>query len=107
MGDLLLEIGKLVKEYEDGVSVEKTKEEDLYSINQVIDLYPMLSKHILTNAINNSELKVTWIGNKRYFNLSDIDDYLQKKQDKVVNDIPENLKVGGIKHSKTFKQKSS
>lgn len=91
MGDLLLEIGKLVKEYEDGVSVEKTKEEDLYSINQVIDLYPMLSKHILTNAINNSELKVTWIGNKRYFNLSDIDDYLQKKQDKVVNDIPEKL----------------
>lgn len=91
MGDLLLEIGKLVKEYEDGVSVEKTKEEDLYSINQIIDLYPMLSKHILTNAINNSELKVTWIGNKRYFNLSDIDDYLQKKQDKVVNDIPEKL----------------
>ncbi len=91
MGDLLLEIGKLVKEYEDGVSIEKTKEEDLYSINQVIDLYPMLSKHILTNAINNSELKVTWIGNKRYFNLSDIDDYLQKKQDKVVNDIPEKL----------------
>lgn len=91
LGDLLLEIGKLIKEYEDGVSIEKTKDEELYSINQVIDLYPILSKHILTNAINNNELKVTWIGNKRYFNLNDIDNYLSKKQDKKVNDIPEKL----------------
>ncbi len=91
MGDLLLEIGKLIKEYEDGVSIEKTRDEDLYSINQVIDLYPMLSKHILTNAINNGQLKVTWIGNKRYFSLGDIDDYLAKNHEKVVNDIPEKL----------------
>lgn len=51
----------------------------------------MLSKHILTNAINNGELKVTWIGNKRYFNLTDIDNYLSKKQDKVINDIPKKI----------------
>ena len=80
-----------MKEYEDGASIENLKEDDLYSINQVIDLYPMLSKHILTNAINNSELKVIWIGNKRYFKLSDIDTYLSKKQNKVVNDIPEKI----------------
>lgn len=91
MGDLLLEIGKVLKEYEEGASTEKIKEDNLYSINQIIDLYPILSKHILTNAINNNELKVTWIGNKRYFNLNDIDNYLSKKQDKTVNDISEKL----------------
>ncbi len=94
MGDLILNIGKLIKEYEDGTIIEKTdtaKADDLYSINQVIELYPLLSKHIITNAINNGDLKVTWVGNKRYFNLSDIDDYLSQKQEKVVNDVPEKL----------------
>lgn len=57
----------------------------------MIDLYPLLSKHILTNAINNGELKVTWIGNKRYFSLSDIDNYLKQKEEKVVNDVPETI----------------
>lgn len=86
-----MEIGKLIKQYEDGTVIEKTKEENLYSINQVIEIYPMLSKHILTNAINNGELKVTWIGNKRYFSLTDIDTYLSKKQEKVINDIPQKI----------------
>ena len=67
------------------------KEEDLYSINQVIEIYPMLSKHILTNAINSGELKVTWIGNKRYFALTDIDNYLSRKQEKIMNDIPQKI----------------
>lgn len=51
----------------------------------------MLSKHILTNAINNGELKVTWIGNKRYFTLNDIDSYLSQKQETVVNNLPRQL----------------
>ena len=63
----------------------------MYSINQVIQLYPLLSKHLITNAINSGELKVTWIGNKRYFKLNDIDDYLKQKQEKVVNSIPETI----------------
>ena len=32
LGDLLLEIGKLIKAYEDGVWIEKQKDEGLYSI---------------------------------------------------------------------------
>lgn len=93
MGDLVLEIGKLIKNYENGnnndSNCDSKKDEDLYSINQVIELYPLLSKHIITNAINNGELKVTWIGNKRYFSLNDIDNYLENKQEQVVNNVPE------------------
>ncbi|MBE6152767.1 MAG: helix-turn-helix domain-containing protein [Firmicutes bacterium] len=93
LSDLFFEIGKLVKAYEDNSSIvkEEKDEEKLYSINQVIQLYPLLSKHLITNAINGGELKVTWIGNKRYFKLNDIDDYLKQKQEKVVNSIPETI----------------
>lgn len=93
LSDLLFEIGNIVKAYEENIIIEKEPkvEEELYSISQVIQLYPMLSKHILTNAINSGKLKVTWIGNKRYFNLNDIDDYLKLKQEKIVNNIPETI----------------
>lgn len=93
LSDLLFEIGNIVKAYEENIIIEKEPkvEEELYSIGQVIQLYPMLSKHILTNAINNDKLKVTWIGNKRYFNLNDIDDYLKLKQEKIINNIPETI----------------
>lgn len=93
LSDLLFEIGKMVKAYEDNTYFikEEKVEEELYSINQIIQLYPLLSKHLITNAINNGELQVTWIGNKRYFKLNDIDDYLKLKQEKVNNNIPSTI----------------
>lgn len=77
----------MIKDYEKFDSSQIRQEDSLYSINQVIELYPILSKHIITNAINNNDLKVTWIGNKRYFNLKDIDDYLLNHQEKINNNV--------------------
>lgn len=80
---MLLEIGKIIKEYENGTTTEpEITNKDLYSINQVIELYPILSKHIITNGINDGSLKVTWIGNKRYFKLEDIDVFIKNNQEK-------------------------
>lgn len=95
LGDLVLNIGKLIKEYEKGITNEKeeiTKNDNLVSINEVIEIYPLLSKHLITNAINNGDLKVTWIGNKRYFRLEDIDSYLKYKEDKNSNNISDTIK---------------
>ena len=92
LSDLFIEIGQLIKKYENNTYVESEnieKENVLYSINQVIELYPLLSKHILTNAINNGELEVTWIGNKRYFKLIDIDNYLKQKSGIITNNMPD------------------
>lgn len=84
----------MIKKYEEGTPTknETKNNEDLYNINQVIEIYPLLSKHLLTNAINNGELKVTWIGNKRYFSLNDIDNYLKAKQEIVKNNAPNIIK---------------
>jgi len=93
LSDLFFEIGNVIKNYEESsyVKEEIKVNDELYSINQIIELYPLLSKHILTNAINNGELKVTWLGNKRYFNLNDINEYLKLKQETVHNTVPETL----------------
>ncbi len=89
LGDLIYEIGKLIKEYENDSPIDDSKNNDLYSINQIIELYPLLSKHIITNAINDGNIKVTWIGNKRYFKLEDIENYLMTKNEK--NNIPNTI----------------
>jgi len=93
LSDLFFEIANVIKNYEENsyVKEEIKVNDELYSINQIIELYPLLSKHILTNAINNGELKVTWLGNKRYFNLNDINEYLKLKQETVHNSVPETL----------------
>jgi len=93
LSDLFFEIANVIKNYEENsyVKEEIKVNDELYSINQIIELYPLLSKHILTNAINNGELKVTWLGNKRYFNLNDINEYLKLKQETVHNTVPETL----------------
>ena len=93
--EVLCVINNLIKEYEEGITAESesiTKNDDLFSINQVIEIYPLLSKHIITNAINNGDLKVTWVGNKRYFRLEDIDSYLKYKEDKNSNNISDTIK---------------
>ena len=92
LGDLVFEIGKLIKEYETGTIPENdNKDNELYNINQIIELYPLLSKHIITNGINDGNLKVTWIGNKRYFKLEDIEEFIKTKQEKSNSMIPTTL----------------
>ena len=57
---------------------EKTSQ--LYGIEEILRIYPLLSKHLITNAINKNDLKSYWIGNKRYFYLSDIEDYINSNK---------------------------
>lgn len=78
LSELFIEIGELIKSYEDNVRLGKVKQdvEQLYSIGEIIEIYPKLTKHILTKAINSGVLPVTWVGNERCFYLKDVDNYL-------------------------------
>ena len=89
---MFLEIGNIIKKYENNkIKNEELEEVKLYNINEIIELFPTLSKHIITNAINDNKLKVTWIGNKRFFYLKDIETYLQKSEIRVINDTTQKL----------------
>ena len=69
LSDVFLEISNILKKYEDNLNItqEKEKVNSIYSINDVITLYPCLSKHIITNHINEGNLPVIRVGNQRYF----------------------------------------
>lgn len=81
IGDLFLEIGNLIKNYERNrlVSDDKKETSPMYDINEVIENYPQLSKHLITKYINEGLIPVTRIGNHRYFYKNDIEDLLKAK----------------------------
>lgn len=85
LSDVFLEIGNILKKYEDSSNITKEKEKvnSIYSINDVITLYPCLSKHIITKHINEGKLPVIRIGNHRYFYKEDIENILQAKPEKI------------------------
>ena len=64
---------------------------NLLDINRVIKMYPVLSKHILTNAINDGSINVTWIGNKRYFKEEDIEEFIERKKEQSNNVISKTI----------------
>ena len=91
LSDLFIEIGSLIKIYEDSQSINSAKEQTdrLYSINEVTKIYPKLTKYILTKAINDGTLSAIWIGHERHFYAKDIENYLQSntKKKEISNSI--------------------
>ena len=87
LSDLFNCIGYLTKSYENNLELDTVKEskKELYSINEIMEIYPKLSKYIITKAINEKLLPVTWIGNERHFYISDIDNFLQASTNKKNN----------------------
>lgn len=79
LGDLFLQIGDTIKKYENSclITEVQNEKEKLYGIEEIISIFPQLSKHIITKAINNNEIHATWIGNKRYFSISEINKLLK------------------------------
>ncbi len=84
LSDLFIEIGGLIKKYEDNVRIRKAKQEvdQLYGINEIGEIYPKLTKHILTKAIQDGSLPVTKVGNERCFYMSDIQKFLESNTQK-------------------------
>lgn len=87
LSDLFIGIGNLIKSYENNLELDTVKEskKELYSINEIMAIYPKLSKYIITKAINEKLLPVTWIGNERHFYISDVDNFLQASTNKKNN----------------------
>ncbi len=80
MSELYFRLAEIFKEYEDSQELLEVKNslDRPYTIAEIQEIYPQLSKHILSDAISKGLLPVTTIGNSRNFYLKDIEEYLQK-----------------------------
>jgi len=71
-----MELAILVKKYEEGETIKEEDNKKLYTLNEILIMYPNLSTYLITKAINKNKLKVVWIGNRRHFYKKDVEKFL-------------------------------
>lgn len=78
-----MELAHIVKKYEDGETVKEKEDTKLYTLNEIINMYPSLSTYLITKAINENKLKVIWIGNRRHFYKKDVENFINSDKKKI------------------------
>lgn len=80
-----MELAILVKKYEDGETIKEEENKKLYTLNEILIMYPSLSTYLITKAINENKLKVVWIGNRRHFYKKDVEKFLNPDKKRETN----------------------
>lgn len=83
MSEFLMELAILVKKYEDGETIKEKEDTKLYTLNEIVNMYPSLSTYLITKAINENKLKVIWIGNRRHFYKKDVESFINSDKKKI------------------------
>ncbi len=78
-----MELANIVKKYEDSETINEKEDKKLYTLNEIIELYPQLSTYLITKAINENKLKVIWIGNRRHFYKKDVESFINSDKKKI------------------------
>ncbi len=82
-----MEIATIVKKYErdEYFKTEESEDDTLYSLSEILTIYPSLSTYLITKAINEGKLNVKWLGNRRYFYKKDILEFINSSSEKDSN----------------------
>ncbi len=77
-GDLLIEIGTLIKNYCEKNNNENIKQNRLLKAKEVCELYPILTNYGLNEAIRNGLIPVIKRGKLNFYDSKDIENYIKK-----------------------------
>ena len=88
LGDMLIEIGTILNKYQRQNEVNNGNQV-LIKTKEVLNRYPAISNYGLNEAIRNGLIPVVKIGKLNYFDIKDIEKYLNSN--KII--VKENEKV--------------
>lgn len=88
-GDMLIEIGTIIKKYQEQNEVSNGKQV-LLKTKEVLNRYPAITNYGLNEAIRNGFIPVVKIGKLNYFDTKDIEKYISSNkilvnEDKKIN----------------------
>lgn len=91
LGELVFDIGCLLKKYEQTIA-ETSSTGKLLKTKQVLEQYPLLTQYGLDQAVKEKRIPVIKRGKLNFFDTRDIENYIQNQ--KVVSDegISEKIK---------------
>ena len=92
LGELIFEVGCLLKKYEKTLS-NNNGSLNLLKTKQVLEQYPILTQYGLEQAVRENKIPVIKRGKLNFFDSQDIEDYIQNQKVVSKNDcISEKIK---------------
>ncbi|MDO5002737.1 MAG: hypothetical protein Q4E39_00715 [bacterium] len=91
LGDLVFEIGCLLKKYEEGLA-ENNNNGKLLKTKQVLEQYPLLTQYGLEQAVREDKIPVIKRGKLNFYDSRDIETYIQNQKTSGSNCISEKIK---------------
>lgn len=79
LGQLVFEIGCLLKKYEETL-VENNSNSKLLKTKQVLELYPILTQYGLEQAVRENKIPVIKRGKLNFYDSKDIENYIQNQK---------------------------
>lgn len=76
---MLIEIGTIIKKYQNEHSTQNGNQV-LLKTKDVLERYPSISRYALNEAIKNGYIPIVKIGKLNYFDIKDIQKYLEKNK---------------------------
>lgn len=91
LGDLLFEIGSLLKKYEQNIA-EISNSGKLLKTRQVLEQYPLLTQYGLEQAVKEDKIPVIKRGKLNFYDSRDIENYIQNQKISGPKCISEKIK---------------
>ena len=79
LGELVFDIGCLLKKYEQSIAV-KNSTSKLLKTKQVLEEYPLLTQYGLDQAVKKNKIPVIKRGKLNFFDSRDIENYIQNQK---------------------------
>ena len=81
---MLIEIGTIINKYQNEHTIQNGKQ-ILLKTKDILERYPSITKYALNEAIKNGFIPIIKIGKLNYFDIKDIEKYLEKNKIVVTN----------------------
>lgn len=91
LGELIFDVGCLIKKYEQTLSDNNNKG-NLLKTKQVLELYPLLTQYGLDQAVKENKIPVIKRGKLNFFDSRDIEKYIQNQKVVSKDGISEKIK---------------
>lgn len=91
LGELVFEIGCLLKKYEQSVA-ENSSNGKLLKTKQVLEQYPLLTQYGLEQAVKEDKIPVIKRGKLNFYDSRDIEAYIQNQKTNGSNCTSEKIK---------------
>lgn len=91
IGDMLIEIGSVIKKYQNQIQVSDGNQ-ILLKAKEVLERYPVMSNYGLNEAVKKGAIPIVKIGKLNFYDVKDIEKYISNNKIRTINNEQDETK---------------